>query len=83
MNHTRLPLLDAPEMEESLMRMTTVAVFMNFSEDANRAMEVLIESMTSVCYIYDAKFHDHEHIYKAGTGEALAESAPFLLYVPS
>lgn len=53
-NPTMLPMLTATEKQFNVLDMADTTAAMDFSEEAKRAMEILRESMNTVCYIYDA-----------------------------
>lgn len=70
-------MLTALEKEEDTFKMSDAAASMDFLEEAKRAMRVLGEEMTSVCYINDADFCDLEEPHEAGAGGELAKSEDF------
>lgn len=55
-NPTTESLLFAAEREEDLLEMINAAASMDWSEEAKRAIDVIGEAMTLVCYTYDADF---------------------------
>lgn len=54
--NARVPQLSTSGEEKDMSEITDAAAFMDLSEKAKQALEVLIEAINSVCYMYDSNF---------------------------
>lgn len=66
----RVPQPTALEKEKHVSEITNAAALIDLSEEVKRAMEMLSEAMSSLCYMHNADFRDLQELQEAGTGNS-------------
>lgn len=74
-----MPLLTAPDKRMNVLEMTEAAASDGLWKEVKRAMYLLTEAMSTVCYICNADGRDFEELYEPGSREEIVLSMDFLV----